>query len=96
MEKPKHSMRFESEVGEDGSVSFSKKVHDLRLKPGTRVTVKIFAGTLSPRLKDLDVSEDEIATIGERQLEARDNVVRFLSSQGTLRGTSFRQRARVR
>ena len=96
MEKPKQSMRFESRVEIDGSVIFSKKVRDLRLKPGSKVTVKIFGGSVSSRLKTLGVSEDEIETIGEMQFEDRNNVVRFLSSQGILRTTNFRERTLAR
>ena len=96
MEKPKHSVQFESKVMDDGSVTFSKNVHELRLKSGSNVTVKIFAGSLSHRLITLGVSEEEIEAIGEMQFENRDNVVRFLSSQGILGATAFRKRVQRR
>ncbi|MFA6455432.1 MAG: hypothetical protein WCW40_01325 [Bacteroidota bacterium] len=84
MEKAKHSIRFEAEVGADGTVSFSKQASALQLKPGTKVTVNIFGGVLSERLSALNVTEWEIERIGNTQFEDRDHVMTFLASQGVL------------
>jgi len=93
MEKAKQSIRFEAEVGRDGTVSFSKYVGELRLKPGTKVTIAVFGGTISKRLTKLHVTEEEIEAIGKKQFEDRDHVISFLSSQGILKGKKFPPRA---
>lgn len=92
MEKPKHSIRFEAEVDGDGTVSISKSVRDLQVKPGARVTVTVFGGVLSERLSALGVTEEEIERIGNMQLEDREHVVTFLSSQGVLKKSSVTKR----
>lgn len=92
MEKAKHSIQFEATVSKEGKVSFSKFVNELQLKPGAKVTVNIFGGVLSNRLTKLNVTEEEIEHIGKVQLEDREHVMRFLSSQGVLRGSKFQQR----
>lgn len=84
MEKAKHSVQFEGVVDAQGRVTFSKGVPSLQLKPGAKVTVHIFGGVLSKRLTALGVTEEEIERIGAVQLEDRDHVMSFLSSQGVL------------
>lgn len=84
MEKAKHSVQFEAEVDEKGNVTFSKAVQDLQLKPGSKVTVNIFGGVLSKKLAALQVTEEEVEIIGNMQLEDREHVMKFLSSQGAL------------
>lgn len=95
MEKARHSVQFEAEVSGDGTVSFSKAVHDLRLRAGSKVTVSIFGGILSKQLKKLKVTEEEVEVIGSVQLEDREHVMKFLSSQGMLRGSSFEKKVRT-
>lgn len=95
MEKAKHSVRFETRIDHRGAVHLSKHVAALQLPPGSAVTVKIFGGSLSKRLTALGVTDEEIEQIGERQLEDREHVVSFLSSQGLLQGSGFGKR-RVR
>lgn len=85
MEKAKHSIQFEAEVGADGKVSFSKQIGDLQLMPGRKVTVNIFGGVLSEALTKLNVTEDEIEQIGAVQFEDREHVMTFLSSQGVMK-----------
>jgi len=92
MEKAKHSIQFQSEVDSEGKISFSKSVNELQLKPGAKVTVNIFGGVLSDRLTKLNVTEEEIERIGKTQLEDREHVMTFLSSQGTLKGSKLQQR----
>jgi hypothetical protein len=93
MEKAKHSIRFESRIDNHGRVNLSKHVDALQLPSGSAVTVKIFGGSLSKRLTALGVTDEEIEQIGERQLEDREHVVSFLSSQGSLRRTGFGKQA---
>jgi len=93
MEKAKHSIRFESRVDNHGRVNLSKHVDALQLPPGSVVTVKIFGGSLSKRLTALGVTDEEIEQIGEQQMEDREHVESFLSSQGALRKSGYKKRA---
>jgi len=96
MEKAKHSVEFEAEIGSDGNVHFSRAVGgELSLRPGDRVTVRIVGGVLSKGLAARNVSDEEIERIGTIQFEDREHVVRFLSSEGVLsRNQGFRRRAK--
>ncbi len=94
MEKKKHNIQFEAIVGKNETISFSKSVSELKLQAGSSVTVKIICGTLSKQLSSIGVSEEEIEIIGNTQLEERENVVRFLSSQGKMKNNgAFVKRA---
>lgn len=93
MEKAKHSIQFEAEVDNEGKISFSRSVEDLRLKPGSKVTVNIFGGVISERLTKLGVTEKEIERIGNAQLEDREHVMTFLASQGVLKKSSIKKRS---
>ena len=98
MEKAKHSIAFEAEINGDGRVQFSEPVADeLRLKAGAKVTVSIAGGVLSKELTARDVSNEEIERIGNIQLEDREQVVKFLLSEGSLSHSSvFRKRVKGR
>lgn len=93
MEKARHSIRFEARIDRQGMVNLSKHVDALQLPSGSAVTVKIFGGSLSKRLTALGVTDEEIEQIGERQLEDREHVESFLSSQGALRKSGYQKRA---
>jgi hypothetical protein len=92
MEKPKHSIQFETEVDSEGKVTISHSVGDLQLKPGAKVTVNIFGGVISERLTALGVTEKEIERIGTVQLEDREHVMTFLASQGVLKKSLMKKR----
>lgn len=92
MEKAKQSVRFETVVDGQGRVVLSKYVDALKLKPGSAVTIKIYGGTLSKKLSAIGVTDEEIETIGEKQLEERENVISFLSAQGALKRSGYDKR----
>lgn len=96
MEKAKHSVEFKTEIDREGKVQFSRAVaHELYLKEGSSVTVRIIGGVLSKKLTARDVSDEEVERIGTIQFEDREHVVRFLRSEGALvRNTRFRKRAK--
>ena len=97
MEKPRPAVRFQAEVNAAGKVNFSRAVSDLGVKPGTKVTVTIAGGVLSKQLEAIGVREEEVERIAEMQLEDREHVVSFLSSQGMLKkNTTLLQRLRRR
>jgi hypothetical protein len=96
VEKAKHSVEFEAEIDREGRVQFSRAVaHELQLKEGSKVTVRIIGGVLSKELTARDVSVEEVERIGTIQFEDREHVVRFLRSEGALvSNRRFRKRAR--
>jgi hypothetical protein len=96
MEKAKHSIEFEAEVDGEGTVHFSRAVsRELHLNKGARVTVRIIGGVLSKELTARNVTDEEIERIGRVQFEEREQVVKFLSSEGALsRNRPFRKRAK--
>ena len=98
MEKAKHSVVFEAEIGREGKVEFSREVgRELHLTEGSKITVRITGGVLSKDLTARDVSDEEIEQIGSMQFEDREHVVRFLSSEGVLKNNRrFQQRAKGR
>ena len=98
MEKAKHSIGFEAEINREGRVQFSRSVtHELQLKEGSKVTVRIIGGVLSKELTARDVSDEEVERIGTIQFEDREHVVRFLRSEGALMSNGrFRKRAKGR
>ena len=98
MEKAKHSIAFEAEIDGNGRVQFSQTVAgELQLKAGAKVTVNITGGVLSKELAARGVSNEEIERIGNVQLEDRQQVVKFLLSEGSLsRSRSFKARVKGR
>lgn len=59
-----------------------------------RVNVRLTAANLSGHLRRQRVTEDEIEQIAAVQLEPRENVIRFLTSESTLSGNQgFKRRA---
>lgn len=98
MEKAKHSIEFEAEIDSEGRVQFSRRVaHEVHLKEGSKVTVRITGGVLSKELTARDVTDEEVERIGTIQFEDRDHVVRFLRSEGALLSNGgFRRRAKGR
>jgi hypothetical protein len=98
MEKAKHSIEFEAEIDRKGRVEFSRTVaNELRLKEGSKVTVRIIGGVLSKELTARDVSDEEVERIGTIQFEDREHVIRFLRSEGALMSNGrFRKRVKGR
>lgn len=73
---------FEAEVTSHGTITVPGPVARL-LSPGAKVTVRLTLGVVGG-LRDRGVTEDEIERIATRQLEPRDNVLRFLGAEGAL------------
>lgn len=80
----KLSKKFESIILEDGSIKISKLfLKNLNLKPGSKVEITIASKVLSKKFKKLKVTESEIERICATQFEVRENVTRFLNSEGS-------------
>ncbi len=90
------SVEVELRVTDTGDVVIPNAVlNRLNVRTGSRVHVRLTARTLSARLKGRRVTESEIEQIAALQLEPRENVVRFLTTEAMFPAdTSFVRRAR--
>lgn len=81
-------------VRKDGTIQLpAAAVQRMGFAPGDRVSVRVSDAAMSRRLRDLGVTEQEVDTIAERQLEPRENVAKLLAAEGALRNsTAFRKR----
>lgn len=80
------SVEFETVLGDKGGLVVPAallKHHGL--KGGTKVHVRLTEHALSSRLHRRGVTEEEIERIAGLQLEPREQVVKFLLSEGVLR-----------
>jgi hypothetical protein len=83
MENAYPVIEFEAEVTEHGTLAVPRSVART-LAPGTTVTVRLTHGTVASALRRRGVTEDEVERIASRQLEPRENVLRFLETEGAL------------
>lgn len=81
MERPHRHEEFEIVVDENGSFSIPAGVVR-RLQRGKHYIVRMSEGKLHASLRRRGITEDEIETIAGLQLEPRENVLRFLQSEG--------------
>ena len=92
MEKPYPAVEFEAEVGDDGTIMLPRRIAH-RLRPGMQVTIRLTEGVVTKTLRSRGITEDDIEHIASLQFEGRDNVIRFLSAEGSLASSPFRARA---
>jgi fibrillarin-like rRNA methylase len=85
------SIEFEAILDDARTISIPEGVSKF-LKSGGSVHVRLTARVLSSELKDRNVSEEEIDRISSIQLEPRDQVVKFLLSEGALMKSVGRKR----
>ncbi len=91
------SFEFTANVGERGEIAIPYTlVEDYGLKPGTRVHVRVTDHALSERLNERGITEEEIQRIAALQLESREQVVKFLLSEGALVKNAPRRRKTAR
>ena len=85
-------IEFEAKVTAEGTIVIPRHVAKT-LEAGTAVVIRLTKGGISNSLRDRGVTEDEIEHIAALQLEPRENVVRFLQTEGTLStGHAFQRR----
>ena len=85
-------VEFEAEVTRSGTLLVPAAIARTLL-PGTTLTVRVTRGRVSAALRARGVSEEEVEQIATRQLEPRENVIRFLESEGILASSGrFRRR----
>ncbi len=91
MEK-KSVQEFEGVLEPDGTIAVPPKIAE-RFS-GAKLQVRIEKKEISDRLKKNNVTEEEIERISALQLESREQVVKFLLSQGMLARRSASRRRR--
>ncbi len=67
-------------------------VSALGLSPGSRVAVRVTEERLAERLRERGVTEEEIDSIAERQLDSRENILAFLGAEGSVDAEGTRRR----
>ena len=78
------SIEFEAILDQSGKIVVPESALREFGKHSGAIHVRLTAKALSSELKASNVSEEEIERIGSLQLESRDQVVKFLLSEGAL------------
>jgi hypothetical protein len=87
-------VEFDGIIDPRGRISVPQPVLErFRGGAGGKVRVRLTLHRIASELKRRSVTEDEIDRIARVQLETRDQVVRFLFSEGALGKTGFRARS---
>ncbi len=95
MHRRRGVMEFEGTVDRQGRIIIPDSVLQLlETGRGRRISVRLSRTPVSSDLEKKGVSEEEIERIAALQLEPREQVVKFLTSQGSLRKHK-RFRARI-
>lgn len=84
------SVEFDAMVDEGGRITLPETlIKEVGTNP---IHVRLTMKSIHTDLKERSVSEDEIERIGAIQLEPREQVVKFLLSEGVLKRSSLRRR----
>ena len=88
----RRSVEFDGEIDESGKIAIPANLaKEMKGSFGT-IHVRLTSKAINSKLKEHDVSEEEIERICLVQLESREQVGRFLLSEGVLRKTPIRKR----
>jgi hypothetical protein len=88
------SVEFEARIDGSGKITVPGSVaKEFRRTPGA-VHVRLTTHAVGDELRERDVKEEEIERVSKVQLESREQVVTFLLSEGALRKSRMRRRAR--
>ena len=92
------SIEFESVIDAGGNIQVPPEVRrQVEQTPGMKLHVRLTGSAIHASLKDRGVNEEEIERIGTLQLEPREQVVKFLLSEGACaRKSGFGKRRPVR
>lgn len=96
MDHAKDSVEFEATIDQRGVVRVpTEMLERLTVRGGAKVMVRITAEKISDALKKRTVTEEEIDRISKLQMEPRENVVKFLTTEGALsKNRGFMNRAK--
>ncbi|MBM2841624.1 MAG: hypothetical protein HW412_2152 [Bacteroidetes bacterium] len=84
------SVEFDATVDKEGRITLPGTV--IKEVGKSPIHVRLTMKSIHSDLKERSVSEDEIERIGAIQLEPREQVVKFLLSEGVLKRSSLRSR----
>jgi len=80
------SVEFEGTINQHGNIAVPQAVlDDLGGKSREKIHVRLTGRVISSKLRERRVKEEEIERIATTQLESRDQVLKFLLSEGALR-----------
>lgn len=92
MEHKHASNEFDALIDDDGRITVPAEM--AKQFAGRRLHVRLHREEISAGLRKKDVTEDEVERIARVQLESREQVVKFLLSEGGLkRDAAFIRRA---
>ncbi|MBS4029466.1 MAG: hypothetical protein KGZ58_12620 [Ignavibacteriales bacterium] len=94
MNEHRSAVEFDTTIDEHGAIHLPEILQSA-LNKGTKVSVRVISNVISKELKSKRVLESEIEQLMSLQLENREQVVKFLLTEGSLVGNkSFLKRAK--
>ena len=92
MERKKSDNEFEAVIGDDATIVVQ---HGLAKRfVGKKLHVRLRSEEVASELMEKNVTEEEIERIANIQLESREQVVKFLLTEGSLRTSSLLRRVK--
>jgi hypothetical protein len=82
MERKKSADEFEATIDEVGKITVPHELAQRLL--GKKLHVRLSNEELAGELRSRGVTEEEVEVIAQTQLESRDQVVKFLLTEGAL------------
>lgn len=86
------SVEFETTLDQSGKIVVPESVLEEFGKRSGAVLIRLTAKAITSELKARNVNEEEIERMGSVQRESRDQVIRFLLSEGALMKSGGRKR----
>jgi len=86
------SVEFETTLDQSGKIEVPEGVSKELRKYSGAIHVRLTAKAISSELRARNVNEEEIERISSIQFESRDQVVKFLLSEGALEKSAERKR----
>lgn len=97
MDRNRRSVEFDAVVKEGGTIVIPASVLQQLNEGGSgKIHVRVSAPDLVADLKSRDVVEAEVEEISGVQMESREQVLKFLMSEGALKGSRAFAKARKR
>lgn len=96
MKSSQRSLEFETEIDEQGVVVVPSGAFErLNVRAGSKIYVRVTTRSLGKELTQRGVTEEEVEHLGMLQMEPRENVIRFLTAEGSLaRNKKFLRRVK--
>jgi hypothetical protein len=95
VEKEGVTVEFEAQIDGEGKIAVPARLRD-HLPPGETFHVRLTGHPLSANLRKRNIQDSEIRRISDLQLESREQVIRFLLSEGALKNWQGLRRAKAK